>query len=187
MANEQAEPKREAWRDKIEELWDWGYANHNEKTLTVGEVEQVVSTAIAQLEERFNAAEQSLERAIIRETEQNTQLTALRDLVRVKDDIIGKHEALNTTLRKELDDRTADWEYVRKQKDEVVALRDREQADLTALREELGRVKDGLREAQDWANRIRSDERVEGWVHQQDYGLYSLLADCPVDFDALLK
>lgn len=30
------------------------------------------------------------------------------------------------------------------------------------------------------------DERVCGWVHQEDYGLYCFLADCPVDFDAAL-
>lgn len=43
-----------------------------------------------------------------------------------------------------------------------------------------------LREAQEWADRIAGDERVCGWVHQEDYGLYCLLADCPVDFDAVL-
>lgn len=38
--------------------------------------------------------------------------------------------------------------------------------------------------AQEWAQQIASDERVNSWVHQYDYGLYCLLADCPVDFDA---
>ena len=44
-----------------------------------------------------------------------------------------------------------------------------------------------LREAQEWAKRIAGDERVCGWVHHYDYGLYCLLADCPIDFEAALS
>lgn len=40
-------------------------------------------------------------------------------------------------VKKQLEDRTADWEYVRKQKDEVVALRDREKAELAAAMEAI--------------------------------------------------
>lgn len=44
---------------------------------------------------------------------------------------------------------------------------------------------EALRDAEEWARRIAEDERVEGWVHGQDYGLYLLLADCPVEFGVL--
>jgi hypothetical protein len=43
-----------------------------------------------------------------------------------------------------------------------------------------------LETAREWADRIHGDERVCGWVHGEDYGLYCLLADCPVDFNAAL-
>lgn len=40
-----------------------------------------------------------------------------------------------------------------------------------------------LAEAEEWANGIARDERVCGWIHGEDYSLYCLLADCPVDFN----
>ena len=48
------------------------------------------------------------------------------------------------------------------------------------------RLEAALRVVQEWAQNIANDERVCGWVHQADYGLYCFLADCPVDFDAAL-
>lgn len=33
------------------------------------------------------------------------------------------------------------------------------------------------RAIQDWQHRVAHDERVCGWIHGQDYGLYCLLAD----------
>lgn len=40
-----------------------------------------------------------------------------------------------------------------------------------------------LTEYKDWTRQIAHDERVTGWVHGEDYSLYCLLADCPVDYD----
>jgi hypothetical protein len=48
-------------------------------------------------------------------------------------------------------------------------------------------MREALKAAREWAQQIANDERVQGWVHEQDYGLYCLLADCPVDFDATLS
>lgn len=51
---------------------------------------------------------------------------------------------------------------------------------------EIRKLKAALEELRDWASRIAHDERVCGWLHAQDYSLYCLLADCPVDFAAIL-
>lgn len=57
---------------------------------------------------------------------------------------------------------------------------DGEDAELLALpRAEFEAMRDALREAAEWAHRIAHDERVTGWVHANDYGLYCLLADPP--------
>lgn len=42
-------------------------------------------------------------------------------------------------------------------------------------------------ELRNWANRIANDERVTSWVHQEDYSLYCLLAEAPVDFDKIFE
>ncbi len=55
------------------------------------------------------------------------------------------------------------------------------------LEDENARLREALEEAQDWANQIAGDERICGWVHGEDYGLYCFLADCPVDFDTALN
>ena len=45
------------------------------------------------------------------------------------------------------------------------------------LEAERDRLMAKVREYEAWADRIAHDERVVGWVHQEDYSLYSLLAD----------
>lgn len=76
--------------------------------------------------------------------------------------------------------------------DELVYGNPRAMHELVDLRVELDRARARvaaltrvLRQAEEWARRIAEDERVEGWVHGQDYGLYLLLADCPVEFGVL--
>lgn len=60
-------------------------------------------------------------------------------------------------------------------------------AETRALHRRVERLEAALKEAQEWADRIAGDDRVCGWVHREDYGLYCLLAECPVDFDGALK
>lgn len=44
-----------------------------------------------------------------------------------------------------------------------------------------------VREYEAWADSIAHDERVEGWVHQESYGLYCLLADPEIELEPTLK
>ena len=58
----------------------------------------------------------------------------------------------------------------------------------TCLRRQLAQrdarikeLEDSLSAVKEWAHRIEHDERVCGWVHGEDYGLYCLLTDCPAE------
>lgn len=46
---------------------------------------------------------------------------------------------------------------------------------------ERRRLLDKVREYEAWAERIAHDDRVTGWVHGEDYGLYLLLADPEIE------
>jgi len=55
---------------------------------------------------------------------------------------------------------------------------------ITAQRKEIEQLREALELAKEWTEQIANDERVCGWIHREDYGLYCLLAGgCPVNFD----
>jgi len=72
-----------------------------------------------------------------------------------------------------------EWEQARKRASELAEKLEKAESESASYRV-------ALESAKDWANRINGDERVCGWVHKEDYGLYCLLAECPVDFDKAL-
>lgn len=54
------------------------------------------------------------------------------------------------------------------------------EAENAKLRKCVGAADSEIEAWREWGARIGGDERVCGWVHQEDYGLYCLLADPPV-------
>ena len=98
----------------------------------------------------------------------------------------GLQAQLSTVLQREAETIARYDAKLNAEQDGADALRQRI-AELEAAEPRAAAMRAALEAAQDWANRIAGDERVCGWVHQNDYGLYYLLADCPVDFDKALS
>lgn len=55
-----------------------------------------------------------------------------------------------------------------------------------SLRARVEALEAALEALEEWVERIEGDERVCGWVHKMDYGLYCLLVDPPVNIRTLL-
>jgi ATP-dependent DNA ligase len=49
---------------------------------------------------------------------------------------------------------------------------------------EIARLKSNLSQWEEWHDSLRSNESVNGLVHQSDYGLYSFLMDGPIFAEA---
>ncbi len=56
------------------------------------------------------------------------------------------------------------------------------------LQDTNDKLREALEDIKNWVEQIENDERISGWIHQEDYGLYCLLAGgCPVNFEEALK
>jgi hypothetical protein len=67
----------------------------------------------------------------------------------------------------------------------VSAHMDAQDEKIAALKAENERLRGALLSAHEWAERLKHDERVAGWVHAHDYSLYLTIADHPIE-DPLL-
>lgn len=86
---------------------------------------------------------------------------------------IAELEAENERLRDEVDRQT-------KAKECYEERQARKEAENAKLRKCVKAADSEIEAWREWGARIGGDERVCGWVHQEDYGLYCLLSDPPV-------
>ena len=54
---------------------------------------------------------------------------------------------------------------------------------IAAIEAERDRLRAKVFEWEAWADSVAHDERVEGWVHQESYSLYCLLADPEIELE----
>ena len=82
----------------------------------------------------------------------------------------------------------AEVERLNAQVDTIGSESDPMMIELRRQKDENERLRKALADVREWVQQIETDERVSGWIHQEDYGLYCLLAGgCPVNFDEVLK